>query len=157
MKKVFSRYRTLLLKILPHITCIIIGLLSFSHGEAQSIVGKWKRTFTKIFVTDKASGKQVPASAEMQKTFDEHANGYNETLEIKSNNTYISSVSVAGGGEPKVDTGAYSLSGQNLDMNIPLVHNEKTTITIQSVNSNSMVWQLLFMGKKTEITYTKSN
>jgi ligand-binding sensor domain-containing protein len=63
----------------------------------------------------------------------------------------------AGRGEPKVHTGAYSLSGNNLDMNIPLVHNEKTTITIQSVNSNSMVWQLLFMNKKTEITYTKSN
>jgi hypothetical protein len=118
-------------------------------------VGKWKRVFTKIFVTDKTTGKQVPASAEMQKTFDEHASAYIETLEIKSNNTYISTVSTASDEKPKAHTGTYTLSGNDLNMNIPLVHNEKTTITIQSLNSESMVWALLFMGKLTEITYSK--
>ena len=57
--------------------------------------------------------------------------------------------------KPKVHTGTYSLSGKELDMNIPLVHNERTTITIQSVDSKTMVWDLVFMGKLTEITYAK--
>lgn len=32
-------------------------------------------------------------------------------------------------------------------MNIPLVHNEKTTITIKSVDATTMVWDLMFKGK----------
>ena len=142
-------------KLLFIITCIAVGLVSFINCDAQSVVGKWKRTFTKIFVADKATGKQVPASAEMQKTFDEHANAYNETLELKSDNTYISTVSAGADDKPKVHNGTYTLSGKDLDMNIPLVHNEKTIITIQSINSYTMVWDLMFMGKLTEIIYTK--
>ena len=40
-------------------------------------------------------------------------------------------------------------------MNIPLVHNEKTTITIKSLDAALMVWDLVFMGKLTEIIYTR--
>jgi hypothetical protein len=40
-------------------------------------------------------------------------------------------------------------------MNIPLVHNEKTTITIKSLDTTTMVWDLVFMGKLTEIIYTR--
>ena len=74
--------------------------------------------------------------------------------DLKSNNTYISKVS-AKGMEPKERTEKYSLSGNKLDMNIPLVHNEKTTITIKSLDTTTMVWDLVFMGKLTEIIYTR--
>jgi hypothetical protein len=145
------------LKNLPILFCIITGFFSFTRCEAQSVVGKWRRTFTKIYVRDKTTGKQVPASAEMQKIFDEQANKYNETLELKSDNTYISKVSAVGDDKPTAHNGTYALSGKDLNMNIPLVHNEKTTITIQTLSGTTMVWELQFMGKLTEITYTKSN
>ena len=35
-------------------------------------------------------------------------------------------------------------------MNIPLVHNEKTAITIKSLDAVTMVWDLMFMGQLTE-------
>ena len=91
-----------------------------------------------------------------KKQFDDAAiaNGYNETVEFKSNNTYISKVS-AKGMEPKERTEKYSLLGNKLDMNIPLVHNEHTTITITSLDITTMVWDLVFMGKLTEIIYTR--
>ena len=84
----------------PVLFCTILSFLSFVECEAQSIVGKWKRTFTKIFVIDKATGKQTPASADAQKQFDEQANKYNETLELKSDNTYISTISTAADDKP---------------------------------------------------------
>ncbi|MDQ6844190.1 MAG: hypothetical protein M3Z92_07550 [Bacteroidota bacterium] len=143
------------LRLLLISTSVMIAFGSFTPCNAQSITGKWKRTFTKIFVTDKATGKQVPASAEMQKTFDDHANAYHETLELKSDNTYISTISTSADEPPKVHNGVYTLSGNDLDMKIPLVRNEKTTITIQSVNATTMIWELVFMGKKTEIVYSK--
>jgi hypothetical protein len=124
--------------------------------HAQSVVGKWHRDLTKIFTTDKATGKPVPVSDEMQKQYNDAVtkNGYNESLELNSNNTYISTVS-AGGSEPKIHKGNYSLSGNILDLNIPLVQGQKTTITLRSLTDKEMVWDLLFMGKLTEIFYTR--
>ena len=155
MKNRYSAFEASPLKILPLLAFIVAIFVGFTKCEAQSVTGKWKRTFTKIFITDKTTGKQTPASPEMQKSFDDHANAYNETLELMPDNTYISAISTAADEQPKVHTGTYSLSGKELDMKIPLVHNEKTTITIQSVDSKTMVWNLVFMGKLTEITYTK--
>src|SRR6476620_9135486 len=147
MKNRYLAIKTSPWKTLPLLAFILAIFAGFTKCEAQSVTGKWKRTFTKIFITDKTTGKQTPASPEMQKSFDEHANAYNETLELKPDNTYISTISTAGDEKPKVHTGTYSLSGKELDMNIPLVHNERTTITIQSVDSKTMVWDLVFMGK----------
>lgn len=136
-------------------TCFAFSLGMFTTCEGQSVVGKWKRTFTKIFVTDKATGKQIPAPEKMQEQFDERANNYHETLEMKADNTYISTISTADDPTPKLHNGSYLLSGKDLDMKIPLVKNEKTTITIQTLNSTTMVWDLVFMGKLTEVFYTK--
>jgi hypothetical protein len=155
MKDRYSAFEASPLKILPLLAFIVAIFVGFTKCEAQSVTGKWKRTFTKIFITDKTTGKQTPASPEMQKSFDDQANAYNETLELMPDNTYISTISTAADEQPKVHTGTYSLSGKELDMKIPLVHNEKTTITIQSIDSKTMVWNLVFMGKLTEITYTK--
>jgi|SRR5689334_5506461 len=155
MKNIFSAFKASQLKILSLLAFIVCIFAGFTKCEAQSVTGKWKRTFTKIFINDKTTGKQIPASPEMQKSFDDNANAYTETLELKPDNTYISTISTAGDEKPKVHTGSYSLSGKELDMKIPPVHNEKTTITIQSVDSKTMVWNLVFMGKLTEITYTR--
>ena len=147
---------TFISKALLIITCAAVGLFGFITCDAQSIVGKWKRTGTKIFVTDKATGKQTPAEAGMQQQYDQAiaARGYKEILEFKADNTYIITTSAAGNAKP-AHNGNYSLAGKDLDMKIPLVNNQKTTITIQSINNNTMVWDMVFMGNLTEITYTK--
>lgn len=40
-------------------------------------------------------------------------------------------------------------------MNIAPVHNEKPAITIKSITATTMVWDMLLMGNRMEITYTK--
>ncbi|HMH32794.1 MAG TPA: hypothetical protein VK543_07175 [Puia sp.] len=126
-----------------------------NRSEAQSIVGKWERT-PKLFVTDKASGKQVPASADMQKQYSDamEKNGYKETLEMKTDNSYISSVET-NGEKPRIHEGNYSLSGNQLEMNIPLVKGQKTMITIQSLTKNLMIWNIGIAGRSTTVEYVK--
>ena len=145
-----------LLKAFTLIVFLIPSLSAFNTCDAQSIVGKWHRGGTKIFVVDKATGAQKPLSEEQQKQFDDAAaaNQFDEILEFKSDNTYIDKVS-AKGREATQHTEKYSLSGNKLDMNIPLVKNEKTTITIKSLDAHTMVWDLMFMGRLTEVIYTK--
>jgi hypothetical protein len=144
------------IKTLILLSVFTIGFSNFNKCDAQSVVGKWQRTGTKIFTTDKTTGKQVPAPAGMQQQYEEAVakRGYIETLEFKSNNTYTSTVATSGG-KPISHDGNYSISGNLLDMNIPLVNGEKTNITIQTLTDNKMIWDLVFMGKLTEIIYTK--
>ena len=93
--KTKSTFTAFTLKVIIVITFITAGFAGFCKCNAQSIVGKWHRGGTKIFVTDKTNGTQKPVLAQQQKQFDDAAiaNGYDETLEFKSNNTYISKVS----------------------------------------------------------------
>ena len=146
-----------ILKTIIIITGLTFGLTGFTISHAQSVVGKWKRTGTKIFTTDKASGKQVSAPASIQQQYSEAmaARGYTELIEFKSDNTYVSTISTAGNGKPMMHNGKYTLSGKDLDMGIPLVNNQKTTITIQTINGSTMIWDHVFMGKLMEIIYTK--
>ena len=111
IKRLFTAFT---LKALLIITFITVGFAGLTKCEAQTIIGKWHRGGTKVFVTDKTNGTQKPLPARQQKQFDDAAiaNGYNETLEFKSNNTYISKVS-AKGMAPKERTEKYSLSGIN--------------------------------------------
>ena len=135
----------------------IYGFAGFSKCNAQSIIGKWHRTGTIAFKIDKTTGKQTPSlSAEQQKQYDEAtaANEYNELLEFKSDDTYISTVS-AKNRKATGHTEKYSLSGNKLDMNILPYHNEKTTITIKSVDGTTMILDFLFMNDLTEVIYTK--
>jgi hypothetical protein len=157
MKTKSSMFIAFTLKTLILITTITIGLTSVTKCEAQSIVGKWKRTGTKIFVTDKATGKEIAASEQIQQQYDQSSDsrGYKEILEIKPNNTYVITVSTNGNAKPIIRDGNYSLSGKELDMKIPPVNNQKTTITIQSLNNTKMIWDLVFMGKLTEIIYSR--
>jgi hypothetical protein len=155
--KTKSMFKAFTFKDLLIFTCIFIGFAGFTKCDAQSIVGKWHRTGATKFRIDKATGKETPLfTAEQQKQYDQatDANEYNELLEFKSNNTYVSKVS-AKGVEPTEHTEKYSLSGNKLDMNIPLVFHEKTTITIKSLDANTMVWDLVFMNKLTRITYKR--
>ena len=157
MKTKSPALKSFVCKALLILSCAIFGAAGISICDAQSVIGKWKRTGTKIFIADKATGRQVPASEVMQQQYDKAtaARGYNETLEFKPDNTYVSTVTTAGNIKPMIHNGNYSLSGKELDMKIPPVNNEKTAITIQSINSSIMVWDHVFMGKLTEITYTK--
>jgi SepF-like predicted cell division protein (DUF552 family) len=150
-------HKTFASKVMLILICIIVGFSGFKKCDAQSIVGKWHRTGTTQFRIDKATGKETPLfTAEQQKQYDQatNENEYDEQLEFKSNNTYVSKVS-AKGLEPTEHTEKYSLTGNILDMNIPLVHNEKTTITIKSLDATTMIWDLVFMNKLTRITYRR--
>jgi hypothetical protein len=157
MKTKSSGFKAFVCKALLILSCVILAVASVTMCNAQSIVGKWKRTGTRIFIADKASGKQVPASTRMQQQYDQAiaARGYTEMLELKSDDTYSITVSTAGDAKPIIHNGNYSLSGKDLDMKIPLVNNQKTTITIQSINGITMVWDMVFMDKLTEVIYTK--
>ena len=137
------------------ISGIFCFILSFK-STAQSVVGKWTRNTTRMFNLDKATGKQVPLSDEAQKQYNGAVakNGYSETLELKANNTYTSIVTTTGAA-PRMHDGKYTLQGKELDMNIPLVKGEKTTITIVSLTNKEMVWDLLFMGRLVEVFYTR--
>jgi|SRR5450432_565661 len=123
--------------------------------DAQSIIGKWERNFSHIFSIDKSTGKQVFVSPEVQKQYDEAyaKNGYKEILEMKSDNTYTSTVT--SGGKQIIHSGNYSLSGNTLEMNIPLVKGQKTSITVVNLSGNIMIWNLIFMGKSTGVEYDK--
>jgi hypothetical protein len=145
------------MKSFPIILLTGIFFLSMTGiSSAQSVVGKWKRNTTKNYTLDKATGKQVPVSADMQKQFDDaiSKNGYQETLEMKGDNSYISTVTTTGA-EPRSHEGKYTLTGKDLDMHIPLVQGQKTTITVSSLTNKEMVWDLLFMGKLVEVFYTR--
>jgi hypothetical protein len=137
---------------------VIICVFSLVNPcKAQSIVGKWTRNTIKLFTRDKVTGNPVPVSEQAQKQYNEAIakNGYKEILVIKSDNTFISTVTTTGA-EPRVRNGNYTLTGKDLDMNIPLVNGQKTTITIHTLTDREMVWDLLYMGKLTEVFYTRN-
>ena len=156
MRNRTSVYKTHRVKNLFAIVFFAVSITGVIECDAQSVIGKWERTGTKIFVSEKSSGKQVPASSEMQQKYDKAIieRGYKEIIEFKSGSTYVSTVTAAGK-EPMIHDGNYSLSGKDLNMNIPLVNNEKTTITIQSLTNKTMIWDMVFMGKLTELIYSK--
>ena len=138
--------------------CLAAALFQVSGIQAQSLTGIWYRSGTKLFITDKATGKQTAASAETQEQFDKSAaaRGYKETLELKSDNTYISTVGTADDKNPTAHQGKYSYTGNTLEMNIPLVNNEKTTITVKTLTNTTMIWDLVFMNRLTEIIYSRT-
>jgi hypothetical protein len=122
---------------------------------AQSIVGKWERNFSHLFSINNATGKPVYLSPEIQKQYDEAnaSNGYKEILEMKKDNTYTSTVTA--GGKQTIHSGNYSLSGNSLEMNMPLVNGQKTIITVIELTAYSMKWNLVFIGKSTGVEYVK--
>lgn len=123
--------------------------------SAQSVVGKWLRNMSHMFSIDSATGKKVFLSEEQQKKYDAATaeNGYKEILELRSDNTFTSTVTAAG--KQRVHSGKYSLSGKMLDMNIPLVNGQKTVISIISISGTTMIWNLTFMGKSLGVQYDK--
>jgi hypothetical protein len=125
------------------------------ESHAQSVVGKWQRDLTIWYELDKATGKQVPVSAEKPKLFDQNmaSRNYVEILKMKSDGTFSSTVMA--GGETKTHSDHYTISGKNLDMNIPLVQGQKTTITIEKLTSDKMVWNLSFMNHLTGVGYKR--
>ena len=131
------------------------GLCGFIRCHAQSVVGKWQRDLTVWYEVDKATGKQVPMSPEKQKQFDQAlaTRNYKEILEFRSDGTYTSTATSEG--ETKTQTEHYTISGKNLDMHIPLVKGEKTTITIETLTSDKMIWNLYFMNRQTGIGYKR--
>jgi hypothetical protein len=143
------------MKTLFLITIFTSGISGTEKCSAQSIVGKWQRDLTVVYTMDKATGKQVPLPPDKQKQYADAAakNGYIEILEFKSDGTYTSTVTA--GDEKKVHSDHYKLTGNSLDMSIPLVMGEKTYITIASLTSAKMVWDLVFMKKLTGIGYKR--
>jgi len=160
MKIKSSKFPFLPLRVLLIVTCTTFGLAGITNCTAQSVIGKWKRTDTNRFTIDSTTGKQTPGSADVKRQLDEHmaAVGYKEILEFKSDHTYVSTVSTNDNPNGTPHSNTWMLSGTVLDMNIPLVKNKKTTITIKFPNDHTMVWDLIYMGKPaqlTQLTYTK--
>jgi hypothetical protein len=145
---------------IPSKLAIVILMAGFSFCilgkcDAQSIAGIWARNFSHIFSFDKSSGKKVYVSPEVQRQYDEvyAENGYKEILEMKLDNTYT--ITVTAGGKQTIRFGNYLLSGNILEMNIPLIKSQKTNITVVSLSGNIMIWNLVFMGKSTGVEYDR--
>src|SRR5437899_9685777 len=138
MKAKASKFTALKLKAL-FISCTIIGFVGFTQCQAQSVVGTWKRTATNWFTIDKATGKEIPVSAEYKKQVDEHmaSVGYKEVLEFKPDHTYVSTLSTNDNSKGTAHTGSWSLSGNELKT----TDDKKgtATFTVKSVNSNTMI------------------
>jgi hypothetical protein len=148
MKKIFSQF------------VVFVPMLAYMFFVpdicgAQSVVGKWKRNLSHVFSFDKSTGKKVFVSDEYQKQYDAATagNGYKEILEMKSDNTFTSTVTAEG--KQTVHSGKYSISGNILDMNIPLVKGQKSVITVVSLTPSTMIWNLVFMEKSNGIQYDK--
>jgi len=133
----------------------VVLLMMASNCEGQSVVGRWQRDISRLFTIDAATGKEISADPETQKQFDAAIakNAYQEIVEFKADNTYTSTVTAAGKQTPH--SGKYTLSGKQLEMNIPLVNGQKTTVTINTLTDKSMTWNLVFMGKSHGVKYNR--
>ena len=87
--KTKSSFTAFTLKVLVVITFITVGFAGFCKCDAQSIVGKWHRGGTKIFVTDKTNGTQTPVSAQQQKQFDDQLSKMDMTKHLNLNQTIL--------------------------------------------------------------------
>ena len=150
----------LYLKALLFIIFIVFGILIFTPCGAQTVVGKWKRTDTNRFTIDTTTGKLTPGSDEVKQQFNDHmaSVGYEEILELKSDHTYVSTVTTNDNPKGTPHSNTWSLSGNLLDMNIPIIENQKTLIKIKSLNNKTMIWDIIYLGSPTklaEVTYTK--
>ena len=149
MGKLFREQRVYLL------IFIMIPFILSNTCNGQSVVGKWKRDLSHMFSVDKTTGEMIYVSPEVQKQYDEanKENQYMEILEMKSDNTYTSTVSAAG--KQTVHSGTYFISGKTLEMNISDVQGGKTTVTIIKLTNSSMLWNLVYKGRSTGIDYEK--
>lgn len=149
MKKLFRARRVYFLML------SLGSIILINTCDGQSVVGKWKRDLSHMFSVDKTTGEIVNVSPDVQKQYNEayKENGYQEILEMKADNTYISTVSA--GGKQTVHSGVYTVVGKTLEMNIAEVQGSKTTITILKLTNSSMLWNLVFKGRSTGIDYEK--
>jgi hypothetical protein len=134
MRPAFRRY-----KIGFYLVSFFVSLFMISRCQAQSVVGKWQRDISRLFTIDSASGKEISADPETQKQYIDAItkNGYQEILEMKEDNTYTSTVTAAG--KQTSRSGHYTVLGRHLEMSIPLVNGQKTTITIITLSDKAMV------------------
>lgn len=133
--KIQSVFAAFALKALLIISFITIGFASFTKGNAQSIVGKWRAVSEKRFYTEQGSkmmGK--PMEGESEKP------GYS-SIEYKGDHTFIQNFSGLNNSEVPAMKGTWSLAGDQLRITLEPQYNPKkiaSACTI-SINGNTLI------------------
>jgi hypothetical protein len=140
------------LKVILILTCIIVGFSGFNKCDGQSIVGKWNQISSKQFLTAEGSKTHGKSVLETQM-----ASIGSVVFEFKSDHSYIEKTSHAGDSKVLTFTGAWSLSGNQLELKLdPKQEDPKYNpkndavppkITL-SINGNTMVWSTLYPDSK---------
>jgi uncharacterized protein DUF5004 len=126
--------------------CFILGASSFSHCEAQSIVGKWKGVSVKNYYTAefaKSTGKSV------QEKFAKDIG--NSTIIYNSDHTYTMSFSAPNSPNVVTMKGEWTLSGDQLKSTLEEKYNpdRKVTVTTVVFAGNTMVGTTLMAPPST--------
>ena len=144
--------KTFALKVILILTCIIFGFSGFNKCDAQSIVGKWNQISSKQFLTPEGSKTHGKSVLETQM-----ASIGTVVFEFKSDHTYIEKTSHAGDSKVLTFTGAWSLSGNQLELKLdpkqedPKYNPKNDAVSPKitlSINGNTMVWSTLYPDSK---------
>lgn len=155
--------KTLAIKVILILTCIIVGFSGFNKCDAQSIVGKWNQISSKQFLTAEGSKKLGKSVLETQMS-----SIGTVVFEFKSDHTYVMKTSHAGDSGVLTLTGTWSLTGNQLELKLALEQEDskynpkKDAVppkTTMSINGNTMVTSTLYpdskITTKIEITLTR--
>jgi hypothetical protein len=148
-------------KFLILLAAVILGAAGQIQCNAQSIVGKWERTAMKRISIDKATGVRTDNTLQAQ----EMVKMMKETIEFRSDNTWIRTTTIANSTHGATINGTYTFSGQKLKMKLDPVLAEKfkqaaedlkknpkyqshvkdvqglpDAITLTSLTSSTMIW-----------------
>jgi hypothetical protein len=155
--------KTLALKVILILACIIVGFSGFNKCDAQSIVGKWNQISSKQFLTAEGSKTHGKSVLETQMS-----SVGTVVFDFKSDHSYVEKTSHAGDSKVLTFTGTWSLSGHQLELKLDPKqedpkYNPKNDVIppkiTMSINGNTMVWSTLYpdskITAKIEITLTR--
>ncbi len=139
---------------------LLLALMICACANAQSVCGKWERTAIKEVITDKTTGNRKDISAQTKQAVEM----MKQVIELKSNNTWIMTTTIAHSPKGISFNGTYTLSGNQLATKLDPkleaqfkqaaaqlqgkygnnnMDNRKglpAAVTIKSLNSSTMVW-----------------
>lgn len=141
------------------ISLLVTGMMISGICHAQSIVGKWARTSMKMVTIEKATGKRQDMSSQTQQMVER----MKETIEFKSDKTWIRTVTYGHSPKGMSLNGTYTFTGNQLKTKLDPVLAEKfekaaaelkknpkyrsnsngglpDAITLKSLTGSTMVW-----------------
>lgn len=120
---------------LPFLILFSLGITDaagFNQGKAQSILGKWERTAMKRVAIDKATGVRRDNTAQAL----EMVKMMKETIEFKSDNTWIQTTTFGNSPHGATLNGTYTFNGSQLKLKLDPVLAEKFKQAAEELKKN---------------------